>query len=107
MKVAGVVENMTAFVTPSGERYPLFGEGGGESLARDIDAPLLARIPIEPEVASGGDVGIPAVIAAPTGVAAQVFRDLATAIVEDVLPPIEMAGCTARMMELIEQVDAT
>lgn len=46
-------------------------------------------------------------IAAPAGVAAQAFRDLAAAIVEDVLPPIEMAGCTARMMELIEQVDAT
>jgi len=107
MKVAGVVENMTAFVTPSGERYPLFGEGGGEALARDIDAPLLATIPIEPAVASGGDAGVPAVLAAPTGVAARAFRDLAAAIVEDVLPPIEMAGCTARMMELIEQVDAT
>ncbi len=106
MKVAGVVENMTAFVTPSGERYPLFGDGGGEALALDIDAPLLARIPIEPAVASGGDCGVPAVLAAPTGVAAQVFRDLAATIVEDVLPPIEMAGCTARMMELIGQIDA-
>lgn len=106
MKVAGVVENMTAFVTPSGERYALFGEGGGAALARDIDAPLLASIPIEPAVASGGDAGVPAVLAAPTGVAAQAFRDLAVAIVEDVLPPIEMAGCTARMMELIEQIDA-
>jgi ATP-binding protein involved in chromosome partitioning len=107
MKVAGVVENMTAFVAPSGERYPLFGEGGGEALAHDIDAPLLAQIPIEPDVATGGDRGLPAVLAAPQSAAALAFRDLATAIVEDVLPPIEMAGCTARMMELIGQVDAT
>ncbi|HEU5302105.1 MAG TPA: P-loop NTPase [Acidimicrobiia bacterium] len=106
MKVAGVVENMTEFVTPSGERYQLFGEGGGAALALDIDAPLLARIPIESAVATGGDLGRPAVLAAPDGAAARAFRDLAEAIVEDVLPPIEMAGCTARMMELIGQVDA-
>ena len=105
MKVAGVVENMTEFVTPSGERYQLFGEGGGAALALDIDAPLLARIPIESAVATGGDLGRPAVLAAPDGAAARAFRDLAEAIVEDVLPPIEMAGCTARMMELIGQVD--
>ncbi len=106
MKVAGVVENMTAFVAPTGETYPLFGTGGGEALARDIGAPLLARIPIEPAVASGGDAGTPAVLAAPDGAAAAAFRELAARIVEEVLPPIEMAGCTARMMELIDQIDA-
>ena len=106
MKVAGVVENMTAFVAPSGERFALFGEGGGAALAADIDAPLLARIPIEPEVAAGGDCGRPAVLAHPNSEAAKAFRALAASIAEDVLPPIEMAGCTARMMELIEQAGA-
>jgi ATP-binding protein involved in chromosome partitioning len=100
MKIAGVVENMTAFVTPSGERFPIFGSGGGTALARDIDAPLLARIPIEPEVASGGDDGTPVVLRTPDSPAGQAFRELAARVVDDVLPPIEMAGCTARILEM-------
>jgi ATP-binding protein involved in chromosome partitioning len=100
MKVVGVVENMSAFVTPDGTSYALFGEGGGDALAAEIAAPLVGRIPLEPAVSAGGDTGRPAALAdieSPAGVA---FRALADRIVEELLPPIEMSGCTARILDL-------
>ncbi|MFA5882646.1 MAG: Mrp/NBP35 family ATP-binding protein [Acidimicrobiia bacterium] len=100
MKVIGVVENMSEFVTPSGERFALFGEGGGESLATDIGAPLVARIPLEPEVSRGGDAGRPVALSDPESPAGSAFHTLATRVVEDLLPPVEMSGCTARILEL-------
>src|SRR5215218_6914361 len=48
LRVAGVIENMSAFTCDHGETYALFGEGGGQRLAAGIGAPLLGRIPIEP-----------------------------------------------------------
>src|SRR5256884_2400130 len=57
--VAGVVENMSSFTCDHGETYELFGSGGGDALAREIDAPLLARVPLEPAVAAGADAGEP------------------------------------------------
>jgi ATP-binding protein involved in chromosome partitioning len=103
MKVAGVVENMTEFVAPDGERYPLFGSGGGAALAAEIGAPLVAQIPIESAVATGGDEGVPVAIRSPESPAGRAFHELAARVVDDLLPPIEMAGCTARILELVEQ----
>jgi ATP-binding protein involved in chromosome partitioning len=100
MKVVGVVENMSEFVTPSGERFAVFGTGGGEALAADIGAPLVAKIPLEPAVATGGDEGRPVALRDPDGPAGAAFHALAARIVDDLLPPIEMAGCTARILEL-------
>jgi ATP-binding protein involved in chromosome partitioning len=99
MKVAGVVENMSAFVTPGGESFALFGTGGGAALAKEIDAPLLGRVPLEPAVSEGGDTGRPVVMSDPDSPAARAFRALAQTISAEVLPPIEMAGCTARIFE--------
>ncbi|MBM3660850.1 MAG: Mrp/NBP35 family ATP-binding protein [Actinobacteria bacterium] len=100
MKVVGVVENMSEFVTPSGERYALFGEGGGEALARDVGAPLVAQIPLEPDVSRGGDAGRPVALSDPESPAGSAFHSLAARVVEDLLPPVEMSGCTARILEL-------
>ena len=57
LPVVGVIENMSAFVCDAGVSYPLFGSGGGEALATDIDVPLLGKIPLEPAVAAGNDAG--------------------------------------------------
>ena len=62
LRVVGVVENMSAFTCAHGERYELFGSGGGQRLADEIGAPLLASIPLEPAVALGGDRGEPAAL---------------------------------------------
>jgi ATP-binding protein involved in chromosome partitioning len=97
LRIAGVVENMSAFTCDHGESYALFGSGGGEALAREAGIPLLGSVPLESSVASGGDVGEP--VALGDGPAAEAFRTIATRIVDDAVPPVEMAGCSARMLE--------
>jgi ATP-binding protein involved in chromosome partitioning len=106
MKVVGVVENMTAFVAPDGTSHAVFGEGGGAALSEEIGVPLVASIPLEPGVSTGGDAGEPVALSAPDSPAGRAFHDLAARIVGDLLPPIEMAGCTARLLDLIAPVDA-
>jgi ATP-binding protein involved in chromosome partitioning len=97
LRVAGVVENMSAFTCEHGETYPLFGEGGGQALADDAGVPLLGQIPIEPAVAAGGDVGAPVALA--EGAAAEAFRALADLVVDEAIPPTDLAGCSARMLD--------
>lgn len=97
LRVAGVIENMSAFTCEHGTSYPLFGEGGGEALAADAGVPLLGRIPLEPSVAAGGDTGQP--IALGSGAAADAFREIARIVVEEAVPPVAMAGCSARMLD--------
>jgi ATP-binding protein involved in chromosome partitioning len=77
LEVVGVIENMSWFTGDDGKRYELFGSGGGEELAAELDVPLLARIPLVTALREGGDVGRPIVAADPNGEVAQVFRDLA------------------------------
>jgi ATP-binding protein involved in chromosome partitioning len=97
LKVAGVVENMTAFTCDHGESYPLFGSGGGAALAEEVHAPLLAQIPLEPGVAAGGDAGSPLALAEPQSPAGQAFHLLAHRLATEIMPPVEMSGCTARI----------
>ena len=93
MPILGVVENMSAFTTPDGTSWPLFGEGGGKRLAEEIDAPLLGSIPLEPAVSAGGDTGQP--VAMSDGPASRAFHQIATRIVEEIAPPLDMAACSA------------
>lgn len=97
LRVAGVVENMSAFTCDHGQSYALFGSGGGQALAEAAGAPLLAQIPLEPDVVSGGDTGVPAALG--TGAAATAFAALAEVVVTEAVPPVAMAGCTARMLD--------
>jgi ATP-binding protein involved in chromosome partitioning len=100
LRVAGVVENMSAFTCDHGQSYALFGVGGGQKLADDIGAPLLGQIPLEPGVSSGGDHGRPAALG--QGPAADAFAALVRRVVDDAIPPVSMTGCTARMLENVE-----
>ncbi|HEX5613858.1 MAG TPA: P-loop NTPase [Acidimicrobiia bacterium] len=102
LKVVGVVENMSEFVAPDGSRHAIFGSGGGRRLAALTGAPLVASIPIDAGVSEGGDHGRPVVLDAPDTAAARAVQQLAARIVDELLPPVEMAGCTARMLELLE-----
>jgi ATP-binding protein involved in chromosome partitioning len=97
LRIVGVIENMSEFVAPDGSRHALFGRGGGQALADDIGVPLLGAVPIEPGVSEGGDTGEPAALG--EGAAADVIRAIATAIAEEHVPPVEMAGCSARMLD--------
>jgi len=80
--IIGVVENMSAFIPPDQpeRRYPLFGEGGGQQLAAEFDSTLLAQIPLEMPVLSGGDQGRPIVVSQPDSASAQAFVVLADAV---------------------------
>jgi ATP-binding protein involved in chromosome partitioning len=76
--VLGVVENMSYFICPHCEhKHRIFGEGGGQRLADELDVPLLAEVPFFPAVLSGGDRGEPIVVSEPTTPAAQALFDLA------------------------------
>lgn len=97
LRIAGVIENMSAFVAPDGERYSLFGSGGGADLADDLGVPLLGQIPIDAAVADGGDTGEP--IALGQGAAADEIRRIADLLVTEIAPPIDMGTCTVRLME--------
>lgn len=97
LRIVGVIENMSAFVAPSGEVFELFGSGGGAALANEIGVPLLGQVPIDAEVAAGGDAGQP--VALGTGPAAQAFQAIADVIVTETVPPFEMAGCSVRLLE--------
>jgi ATP-binding protein involved in chromosome partitioning len=100
LRVCGVVENMSSFTCEHGTSYALFGEGGGRALADEIGVPLLGQIPLEPAVGAGGDAGMPISIVG-TGVAATEFRRMARLIIDEVAPPTNMAGCSARMLTLV------
>jgi ATP-binding protein involved in chromosome partitioning len=105
LRVAGVVENMSAFVCDHGESYPLFGSGGGEALAADAGAPLLGQVPLEAAVALGGDTGQPVALGA--GPAADAFRAIAARIVDEAIPPTDLSSCTARILEAAEAALST
>ncbi len=97
LRIVGVIENMTSFIAPDGSEHDLFGSGGGQQLADDVGVPLLGSVPIEAEVSVGGDSGSPAVLG--SSPAAEAIRAIAAAIAEEYIPPVEMAGCSARMLE--------
>jgi ATP-binding protein involved in chromosome partitioning len=80
--VIGVIENMSWFTGDDGKKYEIFGEGGGEALAADLDVPFLGKIPLVTALRQGADVGDPISVVEPEGEAASAFADLATQIVE-------------------------
>lgn len=100
LRIAGVIENMSAFVNEAGTVYELFGSGGGAELAAEVGAPLLGQVPIDGAVAEGGDHGRPVVLG--TGPAAEALNAIVDHIVSEAVPPAEMAGCSARLLGAVE-----
>jgi ATP-binding protein involved in chromosome partitioning len=88
LEIAGVIENMSGFVTPDGERYQLFGEGGGQLLAEELEVPLLAKIPLTIGLREQSDAGLPIVFSDPDDPAAQALRQGARGLLA--LSPIEL-----------------
>ncbi len=82
LAVRGVVENLSWFTGDDGTRYELFGAGGGQALADDLEVPLLGQVPLVPALRVGGDIGVPVRVADPGGEAAQAFDALATRLEE-------------------------
>ena len=82
LPVRGVIENMSWFTGDDGKRYELFGSGGGQSLAQELEVPLLAQIPLVPQLREGGDDGRPIAAVAPDSEVGQAFHQLAAKIEE-------------------------
>lgn len=81
----GLIENMSYFVAPdTGTRYDIFGHGGGQRYAREIDIPFLGQVPLDPRIVTGGDTGEPIVVAQPESDAARAIRAAAREVAAQV-----------------------
>jgi ATP-binding protein involved in chromosome partitioning len=81
LEISGVIENMAGFVTPSGERFAIFGEGGGQALADELDVPLLGKVPLTMALREQADAGVPLVLCDPDDPAAQAIRHAARGLI--------------------------
>jgi ATP-binding protein involved in chromosome partitioning len=103
LEIAGIVENMSSFTTPDGQRFALFGEGGGQDLADELGVPLLGKVPLTMPLREQADAGTPLVADNPDDPAAQALRQAARGIIaitpvalpvmqapEPAAPPIEV-----------------
>src|SRR6201996_3485152 len=88
LEIAGVIENMSGFVTPGGERFQIFGEGGGQLLAEELGVPLLAKVPLTVPLREQSDSGLPLVFSDPDDPAAQALAQGARGLIA--LSPIEL-----------------
>ena len=88
LEVLGVIENMSAFTGPDGERMAIFGEGGGQLLADELDVPLLAKVPLSGELREHADEGKPLAVEDPDAPASQMIREAARGIVAST--PVEL-----------------
>ena len=105
LEVLGVVENMSGFTTPDGDRFTIFGEGGGQLLADELDVPLLGKVPLQEELRVGADQGRPLVIDDPDAPASQALFHLARGIVA--ATPQELAVLQAPIGPPVPQVTGT
>jgi ATP-binding protein involved in chromosome partitioning len=78
--ILGIVENMSYFITPNGDRVEIFGHGGGKAEAERQKTSFLGEVPIFTAIREGGDKGVPVVVAAPNQPPAQAFIKVAEAL---------------------------
>jgi ATP-binding protein involved in chromosome partitioning len=99
LEICGVIENMSGFTTPSGERFAIFGEGGGKELADELDVPLLGKVPLTMPLREHADSGTPLVIEDSGDPASQAIHQAARGLIAigrpallPVLPLVEVAA---------------
>jgi ATP-binding protein involved in chromosome partitioning len=83
--ILGLVENMSYFTPPDSpeKKYFIFGEGGCEKFALELNIPLLGQIPIVPAIADSGDAGIPVSVNDNSPVY-EAFQKLAEAVAQQI-----------------------
>ena len=100
LEILGVIENMSGFTTPDGERFTIFGEGGGQQLADELDLPLLGKVPLSEPLREHADEGSPLVTADPDSPASQAIRQAARGIIAATpqeLPVLQATPASAEM----------
>jgi ATP-binding protein involved in chromosome partitioning len=88
LEILGVIENMSGFTTPEGERFTIFGEGGGQLLAEELEVPLLGKVPLTMGLREQSDAGVPLVFYDPDDPAAQALHHAARGLIA--LSPVEL-----------------
>jgi ATP-binding protein involved in chromosome partitioning len=78
--ILGLVENMSYYTTPSGERVEIFGHGGGRAEAQRQNVPFLGEVPLFTEIREGGDQGKPVTAALPNSASSQIFIGIASGL---------------------------
>ena len=78
--ILGIVENMSYFTAPNGDRIEIFGHGGGAAEAKRQGTAFLGEVPLFTEIREGGDTGIPVMVKSPEGAPAQAFSAVAAAL---------------------------
>ena len=99
----GVIENMSYFETDTGQKYEIFGEGGGEKLAEQFAIPLLMKIPLSENTTIEADRGIPLIEQEMDTPTKSSLNELVNKIT-DVLPPIADETCTGRIAKAFEEL---
>lgn len=99
----GVIENMSYFETDTGQKYEIFGEGGGEKLAEQFAIPLLMKIPLSENTTIEADRGIPLIEQEMDTPTKSSLNELVNKIT-DVLPPIADETCTGRIAKVFEEL---
>ena len=99
----GVVENMSYFESNSGEKYNLFGEGGGEALSEKFGLPLLAKIPISEDTNNKADDGIP-LIKQESNSSTKLAIEYLVKDIAIKLPPVADETCTGRLAKVFEEL---
>jgi ATP-binding protein involved in chromosome partitioning len=100
--ILGIVENMSYF-TPSDQpdrKYHIFGQGGGERVAAELNVDFLGEVPIDPRIAEDGDLGKPIVVSQPDSPSSVAFQEIAGKVARKVAmlaiknPPIADTNIT-------------
>ncbi|HEV2980016.1 MAG TPA: P-loop NTPase [Solirubrobacteraceae bacterium] len=98
LQIAGVIENMSSFVSPAGERFAIFGQGGGRELAEELEVPLLGSIPLTMPLREHSDRGEPLVLAQPNDPASLEIEHIARGLIAmtpltlPTLPLVQVGG---------------
>jgi ATP-binding protein involved in chromosome partitioning len=102
LEICGIIENMSGFTTPSGERFQIFGEGGGQELADELDVPLLGKVPLTMPLREHADGGVPLVIEHPDDPAAQAIRHAARGLMAMAAPAVLPVLPAAPVLPLVQ-----
>jgi ATP-binding protein involved in chromosome partitioning len=100
LDICGIIENMSGFTTPAGERFQIFGEGGGQELADELDVPLLGKVPLTMPLREHADSGVPLVIEDPDDPAAQAIRHAARGLIAMAAPSMPAALATLPLVQV-------
>jgi ATP-binding protein involved in chromosome partitioning len=78
--ILGLVENMSYFTAPGGQRVEIFGHGGGQAEAQRQNVPFLGEVPLFTEIREGGDKGVPVVVSGPASPAGAALLNVAESL---------------------------